>query len=210
MLVCIYKHLFTLDTGFFCPCHDHRLVETGIYAIMIPTVRPAFIVPLMLFLASCQTASLEDAAPTSANFNVADAGATDTAAVAADAASEQTPDAGAAPEAPASPPTPITIRRNPGITSIIPIEKTAPVVNKDFVAAGADRSGTYPKIGVQPKAANAQFSDAEKAAADAEMAELLRTRASTPDARAEYEARLAELRALAATHASQTQQEIEN
>ena len=41
------------------------------------------------------------------------------------------------------------------------------------------------------------------------MTELLRNRASTPDARAQYEARLKELRALAANHGSDMQQEIE-
>jgi len=41
------------------------------------------------------------------------------------------------------------------------------------------------------------------------MTELLRNRASTPDARAQYEARLRQLRALAANHGSDTQQEIE-
>jgi hypothetical protein len=54
------------------------------------------------------------------------------------------------------------------------------------------------------------LSEADKLAAEAEMTELLRNRATTPDARAQYEARLRQLRALAANHGNDTQQEIEN
>ena len=102
------------------------------------------------------------------------------------------------------------IRRNPGVATIVPIEKTSPVESKEFVASGASRTGQFPTFGQLPKTANAQFSDQEKLAAEAEMAELLRNRASTPDARARYEARLKQLRAVAATHGSDMQQEIEN
>jgi len=166
---------------------------------MLPIVRPAFVVLVTLLVSGCQTASLEDAAPKSVAVAVPDS-------TAASATLTQAPLPAA--EAPAA--TPTVIRRNPGFTSPIPIEKTAPVENKEFVAVGASRTGQYPKIGQQPRAANAQLSDAEKRAAEAEMAELLRSRASTPDARAQYEARLRQLRALAASHGSDTQQEIEN
>ena len=172
---------------------------------MIPIVRPAFVALFSLLAAGCQTASLEDAAPKTASISSFDAGtsAIDGSAegVASDAAATltSTDDASA----------PAVIRRNPGFMSPIPIEKTVPVVNKEFVATGASRSGQYPSFGRLPKAANAQFSDYDKLVAEAEMTELLRNRASTPDARAQYDTRLRQLRALAANHGSDTQQEIE-
>nr|WP_035523711.1 hypothetical protein [Hoeflea sp. BAL378] len=113
-----------------------------------------------------------------------------------------------APETAAAAPT--VVRRNPGFTSVIPIEKTTPVETKEFVETGASQTGVYPKFGHMPKAATTQMTQAEKLAAEAEMAELLRARAATPDARAQYQARLEELRALAANHGRDTQQQIEN
>ncbi|WP_345775674.1 hypothetical protein [Hoeflea sp. BAL378] len=92
----------------------------------------------------------------------------------------------------------------------MPIEKTTPVETKEFVETGASQTGVYPKFGHMPKAATTQMTQAEKLAAEAEMAELLRARAATPDARAQYQARLEELRALAANHGRDTQQQIEN
>ncbi|MDZ7600732.1 MAG: hypothetical protein U1A06_05100 [Hoeflea sp.] len=93
--------------------------------------------------------------------------------------------------------------------SPVPIEKTAPVQTQDFVATGARRAGEYPKLGRLPRAANSQLTTEEKLAAEAEMTELLQARATTPGARAQYEARLQELRALAANHGTDTQREIE-
>ncbi|MDP2119665.1 MAG: hypothetical protein Q8K28_07175 [Hoeflea sp.] len=93
--------------------------------------------------------------------------------------------------------------------SPVPIEQTAPVQTQDFVATGARRAGVYPTFGRMPQAANSQLTTAEKVAAEAEMTELLRARATTPGARAQYEARLKELRALAANHGTDTQREIE-
>lgn len=153
---------------------------------MTDIVRLAYVTFAALWVAGCQTASLEDAAPKSV-------------AVSTEAPAEVASSADAD-----------VIRRNPGFTSVIPIEKTAPVEVKEFVATGARRTGEYPKLGHQPKAANTQFSDIEKLAAEMEMTELLRHRAATPDARAQYEARLRELRELAAHHARDTQQQIEN
>lgn len=154
--------------------------------IMTDIIRLAYVTFVAVWVAGCQTASLEDAAPKS--------GAVTSEAPTGDTSSAETK----------------IIRRNPGFTSVIPIEKTAPVEAKEFVATGASRTGEYPKFGRQPEAANSQFSDAEKIAAETEMTELLQNRASTPDARAQYEARLRQLRALAATHASDTQKQIEN
>lgn len=175
---------------------------------MILNVRPAVLTLVALVATGCQTASLEDAAPKSALVSTFDAGAAAPAGAAdvvADGGTQVAPtDAAAAAQAPT------VIRRNPGITSPIPIEKTVPVENKEFVAAGANRTGQTPTFGRLPNTANTQFSDAEKSAAEAEMAALLRARAATPDARAQYEKRLKELQALAASHASDTQQEIEN
>ncbi|WP_394689302.1 hypothetical protein [Hoeflea sp.] len=147
-------------------------------------------------LAGCQTASLEDAAPTVVP-------AAGSAVVAQEVAAED-----AAASLPASQTT--VTRRNPGLTSIVPIEQTAPVESKEFVTSGARRTGQFPTFGRLPTAANTQLSEAERIAAEAEMTELLRARASTPDARAQYDARLRQLRALAESHARDTQSKIEN
>lgn len=174
-------------------------------------VLPALGTLMALLLAGCQTASLEDAAPTSVPSNFAAGSATSanadttTTDVQAAAAAPQTAaavDEGAA--------TPTVIRRNPGFNSLIPIEKTTPVATEEFVDTGVRRTGVYPAIGRKQTAANSQLSAAEKSAAEAEMHKLLRERAQTPDARAAYEARLKELRALAQNHAADTQREIEN
>jgi len=170
---------------------------------MISNIRPAVVTFAMLVMAGCQTASLEDAAPKAATANTLQVGA------AAPAGSEVVVATGAAPT-PIAPSAPTVIRRNPGFTSVVPIEKTAPVENKEFVAQGANRTGQYPTFGRIPSTANAQLSSAEKSAAEAEIAELLRSRAATPDARAQYELRLLQLRALAASHGSDTQRKIEN
>ncbi|SOE08365.1 hypothetical protein SAMN05877838_0079 [Hoeflea halophila] len=164
-------------------------------------VRPIYVVLYCLLLAGCQTASLEDAAPKT----VAAAGAGDTAGqpVADTSAAVSGDDIEPGKQS-------RTIARNPGFVSVVPIERTAPAQNKAFVDSGASRTGEFPTFGQQPKAANSQFSEQDKLEAEAEMTELLRNRASTPDARAQYEARLRELRALAARHGSDTQREIEN
>ncbi|OCW58846.1 hypothetical protein AWJ14_20905 [Hoeflea olei] len=160
---------------------------------------------LVLFVAGCQTASLEDAAPKAAP--AARSPSASGIAPAEAAALQPAGSAGAARETAQSP---AVIRRNPGFASVVPIEKTAPVEKKAFVESGARQTGTYPTIGTVPQAANTQMTTAEKLAAEAEMAKLLKDRASTPSARAQYEARLRELRALAASHGSDTQQQIEN
>ncbi|WP_340161693.1 hypothetical protein [uncultured Hoeflea sp.] len=170
---------------------------------MMPIIRPVIVVLCFLVLAGCQTASLEDAAPKSVPA------ATAIPAAAQGSGADQVAASNAGDTTRTEQASSATIRRNPGIASVIPLEKTTPVENKEFVASGASRSGQYPNFGQQPKAANSQFSDQEKLAAEAEMTELLRNRASTPDARAQYEARLKELRALAANHGSDMQQEIE-
>jgi len=156
---------------------------------MIPCVRPISVALVCLVtVVGCQSASLQDAAPTAVPVARPDNGGVQAVA----------------------PETEKVIRRNPGIGSVVPIEKTSPVEDKEFVASGASRTGQYPNFNQQPKAANAQFSDQQKQAAEEEIAELLRNRASTPDARARYEARLRRLRAVAANHGSEMQQEIEN
>lgn len=177
---------------------------------MRQSIRLALAAFTAIFLAGCQTVSLEDAAPKNApvNFNPVDTGAaaTETTATGSEPVSET---AGTV-ETAAAEPKQTVIRRNPGITSVVPIEKTTPVEKKDFVAQGASRTGQYPTFGPLPETANAQITTSEKAAAEAQMAKLLRARANTPDARARYEARLRELRALAQSHATDTQKQIEN
>lgn len=159
-------------------------------------ISPAFGLLAALVLAGCQTASLEDAAPTVVPAPQPEVMAPGTNADGAAVSSsvDQTS----------------VTRRNPGIASIIPIEQTAPVENKEFVASGARRTGRFPTFGQLPTAANTQLSEAERIAAEAEMTELLRARASTADARAQYDARLRQLRALADSHARDTQEKIEN
>lgn len=154
-----------------------------------------------LVMAGCQTASLEDAAPTVVP-------AAEPEVVAPESVAQEAITEEAAVSSPAS--ETVATRRNPGVTSIVPIERTEPVENKEFVATGARRTGEFPTFGRVPKAANTQLSEAERIAAEAEMTELLRARASTPDARAQYDARLRQLRALASNHARDTQKEIEN
>ncbi|MEM5472699.1 hypothetical protein WNZ14_13270 [Hoeflea sp. AS60] len=170
---------------------------------MIPIVRPAFVAMFSLLAAACQTASLQDVAPTSVQVSRLDAGTTGTDAPIDGIApgSAQTSNSGATAST--------EVRRNPGFASLIPIEQTPPAETKAFVASGASRSGEYPTFGQLPNTANAQFSDADKIAAEAEMTELLRSRASTPDARAQYDARLRQLRSLAANHGNDMQQQIE-
>jgi hypothetical protein len=155
-----------------------------------------------LLLSGCQTASLEDAAPQTVPE----------ATPLAEQAPVETGEAAEAVNQPGAdgPPEATVIRSNPGFTSIVPIEKTVPVEQKEFVTGGARRTGRYPSFGEQPKAATAQMSEAERIAAEAEMTELLKARASSPGARAQYEARLRELRALAKSHARETQEIIEN
>jgi hypothetical protein len=175
-------------------------MQTGKIVKPQKTISRAVGLLAVFMLAGCQTASLEDAAPSvvPAAEPVVSAQETD---------SFCRPDGAA--ESSSAGQTVVT-RRNPGLTSIIPIEQTAPVENKEFVTSGARRTGQFPTFGRLPSAANTQLTEAERIAAEAEMTALLKARASTPDARAQYEARLRRLRALAASHARDTQQKIEN
>jgi hypothetical protein len=171
-------------------------MQTGKIVKPQKTISRAVGLLAVFMLAGCQTASLEDAAPSvvPAAEPVVSAQETDPDGAAESSSAGQT----------------VVTRRNPGLTSIIPIEQTAPVENKEFVTSGARRTGQFPTFGRLPSAANTQLTEAERIAAEAEMTALLKARASTPDARAQYEARLRRLRALAASHARDTQQKIEN
>jgi hypothetical protein len=158
-----------------------------------------------LLLSGCQTASLEDAAPQTAHQT---APLAEPAPAETGEAAQIANESGA--ETPAQTGQPTTDRSNPGIASIVPIEQAAPVENQEFVVTGARRTGRYPSFGEQPTAANSQMSEAERITAEAEMTELLKARASSPNARAQYEARLRQLRALAQSHAREAQEKIEN
>jgi hypothetical protein len=188
--------MIVVDTGFFCPCHDRHWVQTGKHVKIEKKYSSALCALMAFVVVGCQTASLEDAAPIAARTTAAPASVSG---------------AGAEPlaEAMVADPAPAT-RRNPGFASVIPIEERAVIEDKEFVATGARRTGEFPNFGPVPKAANTQMSVYERLVTEAEMTELLRARASTPDARAQYEARLTQLRALAASHASEAQQQIEN
>ncbi|WP_299863078.1 hypothetical protein [uncultured Hoeflea sp.] len=152
--------------------------------------RISSLVCVALIVAGCQTASLEDAAPKTVPVAGPET-------VSADSEGTQQ----AAPT--------VTQRPNPGFMSVIPLESRPQVEDKEFVTTGTSRSGAFPTFET-PRAANAQMTDAERIAAEAEMTELLQSRATTPNARAQYEARLKELRALADNHARETQAQIEN
>ena len=101
-------------------------------------------------------------------------------------------------------------RRNPGIVSIVPIERTNDPQRADFVAQGARDTGAFPNIGVQPTTATTQMSAAEKYEQEARMLEILRNRENNASTRAAYDRRVAELRRLARTHAQEVERQIEN
>lgn len=171
--------------------------------------RTSGLVFVTLIVAGCQTASLEDVAPKTVPLASpvsvsADGESTPLAAV------ENTPQAAVTVDSEDKQQVATVTRRpNPGFMSVIPLESRPEVEDKEFVATGASRSGAFPTFAT-PRAANSQMTDAERIAAEAEMTELLRSRATTPNARAQYEARLKQLRALADNHARETQAQIEN
>lgn len=178
---------------------------------MPDNTRLPIVLSVMFLISGCQTASLEDAAPLGAvpAPSVTDPAIAEPATV---PASPQPKPAAADIAAAAVPAVaaPVTVRRNPGFASVIPIEKTRPVENTEFVAQGARRNGQFPTFGIEPQAANSQLTAAERLAAEAEMAELLRARAATPSEKQLYEDRLKRLRELARTHAEDAARQIEN
>ncbi|WP_146215525.1 hypothetical protein [Hoeflea marina] len=93
-----------------------------------------------------------------------------------------------------------------GLPTVLPSARPIPET-RDFVATGASRTGEFPRFEAL-QSANSQLSDAEKRAAEKQMADLLRARAGTPSAQMTYAERRAYLRKVAATHAAEAEAEI--
>lgn len=153
---------------------------------------------VVMSASGCQTASLEDAAPTRAQLAAGSAAVQSDKTAAAAAEAEATTDATPKP-AP-------TIVTQMGLPTVVPSARPKPET-KDFVATGARRTGDFPQF--KPlESANSQLSPEQKKAAEKEMADLLRARAATPAAQMTYAERLAYLRKLAATHADEAEAQI--
>ena len=171
---------------------------------MIAIPRPAFVAFVAFLTVGCQTASLEDAAPRAAFVSGAESTATPEGGL--DQQSVASSDV--FPEAPAA--VASEKPQKPKVALKVPQESGAQVERQAFVTEGASRTGEYPTFGSLPATANTQLSAEQKSAAEAEFAELLRARARTPSARAQYNARLKQLRELGASHGNDTLQQIEN
>ncbi|MBW3098145.1 hypothetical protein [Pseudohoeflea coraliihabitans] len=144
---------------------------------------PAGLAALVLTLAGCQTASLEDAAPREAVVK-ADASA----------ASEATADTAPVLRVPS----PVPLPRNAGP------EPEA----KEFVAARNSAEGEYPNLGTPREAALQQLSAAEAAALKREMAVAKAGASGGGGNAAAYRRRYNELQAIARSHEQTTEQEI--
>jgi hypothetical protein len=79
---------------------------------------------------------------------------------------------------------------------------------QDFVSEGIRDTGTYPLVGTPRQAANRQITPQEQAAMQAEMERLKAEQAGGGMTRAQYEARLKQLRKIAETHAEEAEREI--
>lgn len=178
--------------------------------LLKPGTNLAVLCGAAMTVAACQTASLEDAAPRVAATATVQTESPAQAPGTPVAAANRTADAQAATGPQAAPQTTGSTVSSLGVVSVIPVPSSAAraPAPKPFVASSAARTGEFPKIGTQPVAATHQMTDAERAAADAQIAELLRARAATPAEKAVYAKRLAELRKLARTHADAAERQI--
>ncbi len=158
---------------------------------------------ITMTVAGCQTASLEDAAPSEIQV----AGGTAAAVPTPISAPRTSPATASAAVAVTPVPRPSDSFRP---ISIIPLNATDPSVPppKLFVVEGAARTGDFPVFGALPATANSQMSESEQQAQTAEMQGLLKARAGLPSEQQLYARRLAELRALARTHGDVTEREI--
>lgn len=153
---------------------------------------------VVMSASGCQTASLEDAAPTNAQL------AANSAAQQGDSTAAVSSDAAAATDASTTPaPSAVT---QMGLPTVVPTARPKPET-KDFVATGARRTGDFPQFKTL-ESANSQLSAEQKQAAEKEMADLLRARAATPAAQMTYAQRLAYLRKIAANHGDETEAQI--
>lgn len=135
--------------------------------------------------AGCQTASLEDAAPTAAASTVAAAGR--------------------------APDKPLISMQDVNIPSPIPLPRGQTALpQQDFVGSGMRDTGRYPSVGVPRQAANSQLTPAEQAAMLAEMERLKAGQGPAASSQAEYDERLKRLRDLAGSHAAEAEREIVN
>ena len=80
----------------------------------------------------------------------------------------------------------------------------------DMPSGGPKNTGTYPTFGKPLRAATHQMGAEEASANRADMEAIAAARASGQISEAEYQARLAEMRRLAAEHGTDAVKEIEN
>lgn len=132
----------------------------------------------VLAIAGCQTASLEDAAPTSATAAPASKPLISVEDITV--------------------PSPVPLPR--GEAPLPP--------QQQFVTDGIADTGSFPAVGTPRQTANSQLSAAEQAAITAEMERLKASQPAGGASQAEYEARLKRLRELAGTHAADAEREI--
>ncbi|WP_252192897.1 SHOCT domain-containing protein [Rhizobium sp. CSW-27] len=78
------------------------------------------------------------------------------------------------------------------------------------VALTKKDTGTYPTFSAPLTAANTQIGDAEATTSETQLSRLAAARASGAMSEAEYQRRIAELRRLAAQHATDTESQIAN
>lgn len=133
---------------------------------------------LLAVAGGCQTASLEDAAPTSASATPASKPLISVEDITV--------------------PSPIPLPR--GEAPLPPPQQ--------FVTDGIADTGNFPSVGTPRQTANNQLSAAEQAAITAEMERLKASQPAGGASQAEYEARLKRLRELAGTHAADAEREI--
>lgn len=146
---------------------------------------------LSLPISACVSTSLEDAAPTSlsiaspTNLQEPDTNALSAENIAATSAA-QTPDASS--------------------------NSTSSVANTEqaVVIPDAPTDETFPSFAQTPRGAVGQLTKQEEIAIEERMTQLLLARSKDPKKIANYKARLAYLRKLAATHAKNTENEILN
>lgn len=139
----------------------------------------------MVLLVGCQTASLEDAAPKSVPNSSTQAAADTTK--------------------PAEP-----TKTGIAVLSPIPLPFNRPdkVERKDFVSTGIASGGKFPNLGTERTAALPQLSAAEASAMKQEFQALQQKGPNGNETEAAYRRRMAELRKLAKTHASDAEAEI--
>ena len=176
--------MYTLGRARWCHLNDPALKPEKI-AVMsrLKNLAVAFGVASFAALAGCQTASLEDAAPTTAPPTAEGA---QTSNVATD--------------------------NNIRVISPVPIpgRSVDEVQRQQFVDDRIAQAGAYPAVGLDREAAMAQMSPSQAQALRQEFSQYRGGAKAGGSTDAEYRRRLAELRRTAQTHAEDAEKEIEN